>query len=569
MRTVRHILTALLLGFTLTTCSKDSPMPAPPVTPEGDGAFEVRIRIPEMKQVDSRAAVEEGMIDNLQVLVFDENGAFLSRSEAIAPTSDPGFYRVLLPKTDPNLPASRKKRTVHFIANVDWSRFSDVANEGKNQNEVLMGLSTTGQWWAYWQWVELPSGIEAGAFSAPVELICNMARISVLNNTVANPSAGLERLTDVTFALGDYLDHGTVAPFDRQNGVIDPTKVIESPDGVRRQTQPGDFVNQAGVGEYPNAIVECYEHENASSATPMYVILKCLYGDDAEYSYYKIDIVGKGQQTLLDIQRNCHYMLNITEVSGQGHKTLQEAMASPASNNLIYSVLLEKYTAIAYGDAALYVETTERTYVKPNENFRISFNYFPDTELPENNASIQFALNQDNTRPVTASLNIIRTNGDARLEGRTAASLPVNGYNTAEITIYSEESGVKLQRVIRLHLRKPTAFGNPYLNPARIPSTAKQPVNLHFTIPEEVPASWYPIEVYMTVSRLSPLVTETINDGLTLEHFAENKYRFKYLARRAGDHTIHFQTILSQNPEGQLLLESPLFSSFPINLNGT
>lgn len=526
-----------------------------------EGTFNLRITIPAMQRVETRGTVTDGMIENLHALVFDQDGNFLSRSEAIN-MGTAGDYKVILPKTDPDLPAANKKRTVHFIANCDWTGFSDVANQGKSANEIIMSLSTSDKKMAYWRSVTENEGIKEGALSSPIELISNMARISVINETSATSNV----VTDMTFAIGDYLDHGTIAPYNQSTQQFDELAVIESTDATRQTIKEADFTNSAGVGG-TGSILECYEHLNSKSQQPMYVIIKCIYPGDTNPTYYKIDIVPQGQNTLLDIQRNYHYILHIKEVTARGSLTLAEAIVNPASNNLIYSVLLEKYTSISYGKSALYIETISKTFVQTNQAFTIGFSYYPDIDGAVNNSSVALVVtHEDDTRPAVSSAVLNKPSG--LIECKTSSALPAYGHNKSQLIISSTQSGFRLQRVINIYLRKPSKFTNYYIYPNPIPSTANQNVDLHFTIDPDFPSNYYPIEVYITVTKLSPNTDVGYDSKLILDHQVKDRYRYKYTVPNGTEQIVYFKTILNAAPSGTLMLESDLFSPVTIPLTG-
>ncbi|MGL5228494.1 MAG: hypothetical protein ACRC77_09940, partial [Bacteroidales bacterium] len=134
---------------------------------------------------------------NFYLLVFNEQGLFLERRKAVF---NGNSFQV-------RLTASSKKRIIHFIGNYSFSGLSDAAVYFKSEKEIIASMQIKNEV-AYWKRVELPTGISKNAFPAAIELIRNIAKVSVNNN-----SSGYPRIENVEFTLINQSDQGTVAPF--------------------------------------------------------------------------------------------------------------------------------------------------------------------------------------------------------------------------------------------------------------------------------------------------------------------------------------------------------------------
>lgn len=150
---VYRLLVFCLIGFV--GCSHEDL----PTKSSGNNPDEVAISfsavIPEAKTIITRA---DGSIDNMHLLVFDENGYFLVRKGAAlsGQTATGGTFNV-------ELPASSKPRTIHFIANYDWSNFNDDELIGTNEAGLITALRTSTP--TFWTRKALPSGISATTFN--------------------------------------------------------------------------------------------------------------------------------------------------------------------------------------------------------------------------------------------------------------------------------------------------------------------------------------------------------------------------------------------------------------------
>lgn len=562
MKTRFKYISLLFLCITIINCSKEE---ITETNYPDDNTINFNIRIDDEKIINTKSYdFRLNTINNLHVLVFDQNGFFLSRTQA-TPGSNPGNYTIQLTNTDPGLPEEKRKRIIHFICNYDWSDFSDVKNQGKHESELIAPLSAARGVVAYWQRIELENGVSESEFPNEVSLLRNVSKISVINNS--GQSIENKELTDISFGIYNYTDHGTVAPFNTITFTFDETSVVESPFASTQTTDENNFLN-AGLDDLLAESFICYERKNSTASNPLYVIIKGKYNNDATYTYYKIDIIPEGEEQLYDIQRNYHYILKITEVSGEGVSTLQEAINGPASNNLLYSVVLEDYTSISDGRSALNIETTEIIFAQASKAFSISYSYIPDIATgTENNSYVTFTLEQDLAKPVVDvnSIQIDRTSKKATYSARTVNTVPEYDIHNARLILTAKNNGITLRRVVKLRFRKPFTFSGVSVSPQKIPAVINKPVDINFTIPDNIPESMLPVEIFIRTKTLSPNLNLSFDNKLTLDYGVPGIYRYRYIATKPGKHTIHFLTTSTVTKE-TLIIESDLFNSTSVNL---
>lgn len=551
MKTNRTYLMLVLAALAFGSCQKDQ-TPVDPIQPDSE-LISFNIAIPVEQTLETRGTeIPEGAISSLYVLVFDQNGGFLSRSHAVR-TGGPGQYKVLVEKTDPDLPAAQKKRIVHFICNYDWPGWSDEANLGKHENEVLGYSSVKERTTAYWSRFVLESGISSSSFPVQVKLLRNVAKISITGQT--------GNLSNARFALGNWLDQGTIAPFNPQNSGFDENYVLQSPFGTRQPALEAAFVPIA------DNEITCYESQNSVTTRPMYVILKGRYTGTFADTYYKIETRMQDQETLLDIRRNYHYLITITEIIGPGVGSLQEAIDGPASNSLLYTVVPQEYTSISDGISGLYVGYTSKTLVLANTEYSIPFAYYPLLSNGiEDNTNITCTLEQTGDKPVInpTSEVLTKTPGNASYTFKTVGSLPPSGeIHTAKVVIKATANGVELRREIAFNLHRPTAFSGVFINPGTLSRSPNQPVTLSFTLPDNIGEHNFPMEVFITTKLLSPDKTKT---QLSLDYSIPGSYRYKFLAPGPGQHKLYFLTTLqipgNETKSETLQLEADIFTPY-------
>ncbi len=484
----------------------------------------------------SRAAITAGMISNMSVLVFDQGGAFLSRSRATLKTGQ-NVYEALLP-------TSSSKRILHFVCNYDWSAFSDVASLGKGEGEVIPSLSVGGGTVAYWQRMELPSGIAAGSLGTTVTLVRNVVQVSVVNLTT-----GTNRVTNLSFAVGDVLDRGTVSPFAPSSGTpFAEGSVTEAPTGALGTINEANFVIAGTSAAATGTAVNLYERKNIQSARPAYLIIKGYYQSSGTAnttvpSYYKIDFADPNAETLLNLQRSVQYTLNVNAVANAGYATLAEAMHAPASNNVAASVLMQQFTSVSNGTSQLNVEVSSRLFVKAGQAFTIKYSYIPNAGTGAvNNTGVTVSLTQDAAKPVVSGT--LANNASAGTIGGTTAALPpITDVYTATVTV----TAGTLQRKITLRLHQPYDIAGIYSTPSKVANAADQPFDLHFTVPSSLAESDFPMPVYITTRKLSPNL-DAGGEALSLD-FTGGQYRYVYMAEGPGEHVAYFTTNSANSDE--------------------
>ena len=191
----------------------------------------------------------------------------------------------------------------------------------------MNGLTVTDGIVAYWQRVELPDGVVGTknttiTLKDDVSLLRNIAKITVKN--LSNEPVTGNYLTNVSFAIGGYIDRGTVAPYSASSGHFTKGVVTEALNGniVSIVDEENEFVSaQNGSGGNLSEAQNIYERKNSVARNQTYIIIKAYFQDTPAVtnttrpSYYKIDFVSNRTATeLLDIERNYHYIIHINDV---------------------------------------------------------------------------------------------------------------------------------------------------------------------------------------------------------------------------------------------------------------
>ena len=167
--------------------------------------YDFSIHIPEHQVVSTRSGED---ITELYLLVFDENGRFLSRNKAIMEATQ-NIDGVVVRKFKVVLLSSDKKRSIHFVANYDnWENFP-ATHEILHTDEgsVIPRMKSAGT--TYWGRFDFNMLEETSFDNKRFPLLRNKAKIVV----------ELDLITDaLPFQIFEYAVYnapalGTVAPF--------------------------------------------------------------------------------------------------------------------------------------------------------------------------------------------------------------------------------------------------------------------------------------------------------------------------------------------------------------------
>lgn len=519
---MKHLL--YLLVWLLGSCtSEDFKDDAPTTGNEGDPVtVEFKVDIPEAQPLDTRA-IDENLISDLRLLVFDENGRFISRHQA---TMSGTTFSVTLPQ-------SSNRRIIHFIANYDWTGFNDATSVTKDEGEIVAPLQAAGL--IFWQRVVLAAGINSGSFTTqPISLIRNMAKFSLENRAT-------QTLTSATFALYNTASAGSVAPFNTTNRAFEP--VITEPVGV---TFTG--TTPFGVGD-----IYTFERKNSMVTTsPTYVIVRGTYAGVT--NYYKIDIID-ANKNMYDIQRNVWFKIIIQAVTLPGYTTLAAAQSSPASNNISASVLLQSYPTISDGAFVLSVDKTVVSFTQNGQTLNATASYKTVAGVSQN-SSIVVTLVQDANFPVV--------NGVVSYNAATGSlTANINNVPSGGVSYFATiklEAG-NLSRTIRLMLHAPFTFTNISLTPSVVGNVLESPATLKFTVPAEADYL-LPFNCYITTAYLTP------NFGNIEVIYENGVYKYKWKVTATGEQTINFKTN-TNNAAETVMIDAALFQRGQVAYSNT
>lgn len=570
MKKLNHIIIAALV-LLVAGCADDSPVGSGSAPAEGYVRLDFTVNVPEARNLtrswnasdDDTDGNKNLLINNMQVLVFDDNG-FLSRHTATSQNATPAAFTV-------DLPAAEKPRVLHFICNYDkWNSFPDEQMRLLNEATVLADMQVSMPAIAYWARVELPGGINASTPLTTVELMRNVAMISLVNNSRAAAAGSVDvssYLTDVSYAIANYYDRGTVTNFNRLTGEFDGDGILEAEGAV---TVPisgeSDFVAayDQSLGDPGGVSLYAYERQNSSRnlADHLFIILKGTYhlddSDPGSVRYYKIDIVEPGAEELLDIRRNRHYVLTLGLAMNVGYGDLPSAIEGLPLNNVATSVL-QSYNSISDGAALLNIAYVNKTFVNPadpspaTKDFAIRYSYIPDaTTGATDNSGVQMRWGTDpGFMASVASVDPLPNRKVPITPGGSDYPPELPGFYVDEVSgkLVSSmppasavaQSWIRIQknnlaRTIILKLREPYSFAPVSITPSRAAARVGVEVTISFNIPAALDDQ-LPFPVYIKAPMLAPDISSNVyHDDSTGE------YLHRYSVTHTGMHSLKFTT---------------------------
>ncbi|KGN79750.1 hypothetical protein HQ35_07030 [Porphyromonas cangingivalis] len=490
---MKKIIYTLIGGLILlmVSCTRSAiDVPDPQVSVDADEVLvEFGAIIPDYRMVELR---DNGGINNMSLLVFNQNGILIARREAALLGASGSGYRfsVILPKSD-------DIRTIHFIADCDWSTIPDADIVGSNE-AMVVALMTTDRV-AFWARKELPNGIDVNSLPDNIPLLRNQAKITVIDEADNFELEG--------FTLHNTLARGTVAPYD--TGTFTFTE-----GAINEPIAPVLVLAQESTLDMNEKYL--FERKNKTASRITTVIVKGKYSGQPS-TYYKIDLIDVNK-VRYDIERNYHYVVKIRSVHKAGSPTFAAALDVASHNNTALDPTVEKFPIISDGVSKLEVERTLIILTKPLEALTTWAKYYPQLNNDNvDNTGVLCRVEQETGKEVinASSLNFATGTG---VITATAVNVLPSQPREARIIV---SKGDFLARAIRVVLRQPFSFGQVKINNNNtVPQGLQREARLYFNIPADFPADLFPLYVKIKAGTLYPVDegVEVITGGGTMYH---------------------------------------------------
>lgn len=348
------ILTLYLLGVSVTGgCVKDE---TSRMATQGAGEQRIVLQLADTEEIQtySAASVNERMIEDAYVLVFDNTGTYKNGNMVDAATGGIADNGTQTPTISVKVtPADGDMVVVLLNTGLSVNPLTSIPIGTRMEDINTLFLSSG---WKFSQ-----SGAHSGkgmpmsgevVWSNTSPPVCQMHRsvakiqVALAADLASNDITGkFTTAVDAVqwavfnapskgniYSVGGAMSIPTLSDADFYQEIGFPHR-ITTMTGVMAFEMNGYLPEYNSSTKAKTADVEM----SAFAADRTCVILKVpeagISGGDG---YYRLDLVqgNKGYETkaYLDIQRNCHYTINISRVSSKGYDTAAEALAAPSSN---------------------------------------------------------------------------------------------------------------------------------------------------------------------------------------------------------------------------------------------
>lgn len=502
------------------------------------------ISVPNYSKVESRVAnfATEGIAGaaDMQLLCFDKDGYFLGLAKNLNIQSvatneikpDGGSDQKNISATIPTGTAR-----IHIIANataentvttgdqpIDFKKSAEWI--GRHENNLMTSFDNRNNnrqddKMVYWGYVKKNTPEEMTDFLTKdgeennvIHLLRNRAKIEVTWEDT--------NIENIRYALGNVMQHGTVAPFNRDkekltfpetNMLTDAaewkaecTYITPSLDPTRWPSE-GEKFSVENKEMWPNIsklpMQYTFEQEN-SLEKPLKVIMEVTY-KGGETKWFQVLLQNEGVQ--IPVKRNHLYRINIKKLGKNlGYSSAELAYNGTPANNpwiTVEDIIQE----ISDGPHTMnIVNGTYQILTAESENKiqKAKFTYKGDDKMQAENFDVSWTQNEGFTNPVAGKLPVPTVEYDATTgEGVIKYQVGSIGKDFKKATIKLVDKKHGLTRNIHLYSIRNVDFKFP--TEITMGKEVTSEAQLTFTIPSYYPKELLPIEIEIASNDVNPI----------------------------------------------------------------
>lgn len=547
IKTYIGIMAALLTMLTACTDSMvDNGVPSKNETGTYQAHF--TISVPNYSKVESRVAnfATEGIAsaNDMKLLCFDKDGYFLGLAKNLAIESvatneiknDGGSDKKNISATIPTGTAR-----IHIMANataentlttgdqaIDFSKSAEWI--GRHENNLMTSFDNRNNnqqhdKMVYWGYVKKNTPEEMTEFLTKdvvennvIHLLRNRAKIEV------NWEGNTSEITNIRYALGNVMQHGTVAPFNRDkekltfpetNMLTDAaawkaecTYITPSLDPTRWPSD-GEKFSVGNEEMWPNSsnlpMQYTFEQEN-SLEKPLKVIMEVTYKDGVK-KWFQVLLQNEGVQ--MPIKRNHLYRINIKKLGKNlGYANCTQAYDGTPANNPWITVedIIQEISDGTYTMNIVNGTYQMLTQESANSEQTIDFEYKGEASQTAANFDVSWTENKDFTKlddngklPVP-TVQYDATTGKGTITYKIG-DISAGECKTATIKLVDKKHG--LTRNIHLYSISNVDFKFKFAE--TMGKGKDSEAKLDFTIPSYYPKELLPIEIEIASNDVNPI----------------------------------------------------------------
>lgn len=546
IKTYIGIMAALL---TMLTACSDSMVDNGVPSKNETGTYQAHftISVPNYSKVESRVAnfATEGITNanDMKLLCFDKDGYFLGLAknltiESVATNEikpDGGSDKKNISATIPTGTAR-----IHIMANataentvttgdqaIDFSKSAEWI--GRHENNLMTSFDNRNNnqqhdKMVYWGYVKKNTSEEMTEFLTKdvvennvIHLLRNRAKIEV--NWDGNES----KITNIRYALGNVMKHGTVAPFNRDkekltfpetNMLTDAaawkaecTYITPSLDPTRWPSD-GEKFSVGNEEMWPNSsnlpMQYTFEQEN-SLEKPLKVIMEVTYKGGVT-KWFQVLLQNEGVQ--MPVKRNHLYRINIKRLGKNlGYSNSSQAYDGTPANNPWITVddIIQEISDGTYTMNIVNGTYQMLTQESANSEQTIDFEYKGEASQTAANFDVSWTENKDFTKLEGGKLPVPTVQYNATTGKGTITykigDISAGECKTATIKLVDKKHG--LTRNIHLYSISNVDFKFEF---AKTMGKGKDSeAKLNFTIPSYYPKELLPIEIEIASNDVNPI----------------------------------------------------------------
>ena len=542
IKTYIGIMAALL---TMLTACSDSMVDNGVPSKNETGTYQAHftISVPNYSKVESRVAnfATEGIADanDMKLLCFDKDGYFLGLARNLTiesvPTNDikedGGSDQKNISATIPTGTAR-----IHIMANataentvttgdqpIDFDKSAEWI--GRHENNLMTSFDNKNNnqqhdKMVYWGYVKKNTPEEMTDFLTKddvIHLLRNRAKIEV------NWDDNTSEIENIRYALGNVMQHGTVAPFNRDkekltfpetNMLTDAaawkaecTYITPSLDPTRWPSE-GEIFSVKDEEMWSNSSIlpmqYTFEQEN-SLEKPLKVIMEVTY-KGGETKWFQVLLQNEGVQ--MPIKRNHLYRINIKRLNKNlGYADCTQAYEGTPANNPWITVddIIQEISDGTYTMNIVNGTYQMLTHESANSEQVIDFEYTGEDSQTAADFDVSWTENKNFTKLEGGKLPVPTVQYDAATDKGTITykigDISADECKTATIMLVDKKHG--LTRNIHLYSISDVDFKFPteITMGKKVTSEAK----LTFTIPSYYPKELFPIEIEIASNDVNPI----------------------------------------------------------------
>lgn len=537
IKTYIGIMAALLTM--LTACSDnmvDNGVPSKNETGTYQAHF--TISVPNYSKVESRVAnfATEGIAGaaDMQLLCFDKDGYFLGLArnltiESVPPTNDikedGGSDQKNISATIPTGTAR-----IHIMANATAENTVTTGNKsaewiGRHENNLMTSFDNKNNnqqhdKMVYWGYVKKNTPEEMTDFLTK-EVVANKVIHLLRNRAKIEVKWEDPNIENIKYALGNVMQHGTVAPFNRKKLTFPETNMLTdaaawkaectyitpSLDPTRWPSEGEKFsVKDEEMWSNSSSLPMQYTFEQENSLEkPLKVIMEVIY-KDGETKWFQVLLQNEGVQ--IPVKRNHLYRINIKRLGKNlGYADCTQAYEGTPANNPWITVddIIQEISDGNYTMNIVNGTYQMLTQESANSEQTIDFEYKGDDFQTAADFNVSWTENKDFTKLEGGKLPEPTVQYDATTDKGTITykigDISAGECKTATIMLVDKKHG--LTRNIHLY----SIYDVDFKFPKEITMGKKvtSEAQLTFTIPSYYPKELFPIEIEIASNDVNPI----------------------------------------------------------------